>query len=108
MSGNHTPTPWNYIEEGDRGARIVCRSQDVVIAKVWPFMRAHGELPALANADLIVTAVNSYASSQAEIERLRALVDLIAEEAMKDNSPLGRSDTTALHNIRAALSGSKE
>lgn len=50
----------------------------------------------------------SYASSQAEIERLRALVDLIAEEAMKDNSPLGRSDTTALHNIRAALSGSKE
>lgn len=125
MSGNHTPTPWNYIEEGDRGARIVCRSQDVVIAKVWPFMRAHGELPALANADLIVTAVNSYASSQAEIERLRAaLTDLLAaNDAVQmvlcdgpevpgfDPMALGnaqRTVTAAEDRARAALSGSKE
>ena len=106
MSGNHTPTPWRVVASTPT---LIDGSDDYPAIAQTALFKGDGSLEeACANAEFIVTAVNSYASSQAEIERLRALVDLIAEEAMKDNSPLGRSDTTALHNIRAALSGSKE
>lgn len=33
----------------------------------------------------------------------KALLDLIREEAGKDNAPYGRSDSLALYNIRAIL-----
>lgn len=123
MSGNHTPTPWRLIEEEERGARIVSEVQDVVIATVWPFMRAHGDLPALANAELIVTAVNSYASSQAEIERLRTVGQKLLDhwdensgpekrdefEGVEYWSPAGRMVSTEfIAELRAALSGSKD
>lgn len=37
------------------------------------------------------------------IEDLKALLDLIREEAGKDNAPLGRSDSGALYRIRKIL-----
>lgn len=39
----------------------------------------------------------------AERDEAMALLDLIREEAAKDNAPLGRSDSLALANIRATL-----
>jgi hypothetical protein len=53
-------------------------------------------------------ALDAEKASRIEAERLlaeaRATIDLIREEAGKDNSPLGRSDSLAVERIRAALS----
>jgi hypothetical protein len=49
------------------------------------------------------TIIGKPAWNCSRIEELEALVDLIREEAGKDNSPLGRSDSLALDRIRKAL-----
>jgi hypothetical protein len=45
----------------------------------------------------------SPASQADEVTEAEAALDLIREEATKDNSPLGRSDSLALANIRKVL-----
>ncbi len=80
-------------------------------AAYWPPMQA-GErmitayLAALGagKAEPVDRAV---ADAFGEASNLKALVDLIREEAAKDNAPLGRSDTVALTRIRAILEESR-
>lgn len=69
MSGNHTPTPWKVSPGHVEGAVTIRQDSGEFqrpVAEVWH----NGDDPK-ANAELIVTAVNSFASSQAEIQRLR-------------------------------------
>jgi hypothetical protein len=105
VSGNHTPTPW-YFKEGDTTFQVWGEGDMRVAATSWhnslrqpyPLMEE-----ARANVTLIVTAVNSYASSQAEIERLRtALEELLAHASFVGIAPHYED------MARAALSGSKE
>ena len=55
----HTPTPWMVTSWDDR-TTISPVNEDAVIATLWPFMRAHGDLPHEANAAFIVKAVNMH------------------------------------------------
>ena len=113
MSGNHTPTPW-YFKEGETTFQVWGEGDMRVAATSW-----HSSLrqpyplkdEARANVTLIVTAVNSYASSQAEIERLRTAMRHILPYlnwTIGEESP-GHHPTmpSAVAAFRAAL-GSKE
>jgi hypothetical protein len=68
MSSNHTPTPWTQYQGG---ATIYGPDGYIGITQ-----SKNKE----ADAAFIVLAANSYASSQAEIERLRKVIQSAAEE----------------------------
>ena len=100
MSGDHTPTPWavwNVPVVNDKFHR-----------KLGPMIILTGH-----DDDIVFAAeaVNSYASSQAEIERLKGALQTIASRA--DGYSHGDDHVTAafagIANIAlAALSGSKD
>jgi 3-methyladenine DNA glycosylase/8-oxoguanine DNA glycosylase len=99
VSGNHTPTPWSIEREGGdytiRGANREFIANDTTY---------YPEALSEEDAEFIVTAVNSYASSQAEIERLRRALKAILKEAHK-----GKPDPDKIYaTAETALSGSKE
>jgi hypothetical protein len=106
VSGNHTPTPWAIGRYGDVLSPV---DGDYIKAKGFALTGAE---EAVANSAFIVTAVNSYASSQAEIERLRTALKpfaMIAE--MEHRAEVGASvmvNVERCRDARAALSGSKE
>jgi hypothetical protein len=140
MSGNHTPTPWKVVQRPNFENGYIYTS----IQPVTPdpetmrhMLMASGEYyicdtihtPVAskaekyrANADFIVIAVNSYASSQAEIERLRTLAERYesALKRIRDATPLNTNSADAANMcnwtyavsstalIDASLSGSKE
>lgn len=114
MSGNHTPTPWPEFADFEFHSDPIAVVQPENASENGGFKIAifHGP-DRVANAALAIAAVNSYASSQAEIERLRtALEDVVAA----DTRPMYRNLETAPYSstigrageiARAAL-GSKE
>jgi hypothetical protein len=138
MSGNHTPTPWKVVQRPNFENGYIYTS----IQPVTPdpetmrhMLMASGEYyicdtihtPVAskaekyrANADFIVTAVNSYASSQAEIERLKVALEPFAKLGA-EAAWLGKADDREawgfdgidltwgdFRRAVAALSGSKE
>ena len=122
MSGNHTPTPWR-IRKRSWPMKIEGNIHQIVSGDDFPtsFVPAwdapedgqeDGTAEALANAEFIVTAVNSYASSQAEIERLTALLksarSYVSDVASNNSAFLQEEAGHDLARIDAALSGSKE
>jgi hypothetical protein len=131
MSGDHTPTPWK-VRSPERNGEIADHFVIADDVNGYPYdaeilgedeyrEQSGGLSRKLADCELIVTAVNSYASSQAEIERLRAVLEAAffkivglelasAVEAngwkWPDDAP--RHIDIVAEALRAALSGSKE
>jgi hypothetical protein len=92
MSGNHTPTPWSVEVEADyedeQPKVYVCSTATECDLTVVATMGEALSIPLDRKKDdayLIVTAVNSYASSQAEIERLRTAL-LISTQLLEEIS----------------------
>ena len=120
MSENHTPTPWRVEPESTQIWNVIDEHDETTYALGYPIVtcrttpcslwaKGPSEDEGLANADFIVTAVNSYASSQAEIERLKACLADLSEAARNacnaaQHTPL----IEALFEADRALSGSKE
>lgn len=132
MSGNHTPTPWR-VRSPERNGEIADHFVIADDVNGYPYdaeilgedeyrEQSGGLSRKLADCELIVTAVNSYASSQAEIERLKAAaakllaaIDELQSMTQAERIITGRSDadirkasSEAIAELRAALSGSKE
>lgn len=113
MSGNHTPTPWRVDRDLQiRAAQAGPLSIAIATGGTYAGLSGSGRIDRdtmKANAEFIVTAVNSYASSQAEIERLRTALERLVEAAdcMGWATNSSAADE-AIADARAALSGSKE
>lgn len=88
-SAAHTPTPWAVSSstmivatEDKRDLAIICNTIDLVgVSDI-------GIHEARANAELIVSAVNSHASDQRRIKELEeALAELYTNEKLDDDDP---------------------
>ena len=107
----HTPTPWKLglLTEagGDGGGQIayVNADQDCVAKCDFGF----GQLPAHANATLIVESVNSHAAIVAENARLREALELVLPMAKgyAHAHPVG-SNALYIADAEAALSPKTE
>lgn len=82
MSGNHAPIPWTQYQLG-----TTIHGADGFYVGITQGTNAKGD------AALIVAAVNSYASSQAEIERLRKALETIVDA---DTRPMYRNLETEI------------
>jgi hypothetical protein len=80
MSGNHTPTPWPEFMDFEFQSDPIAILQPESASENGGFKIAIFYGPdRVANAALVIAAVNSYASSQAEIERLKKALEPFAK-----------------------------
>lgn len=94
-----TPGPWRCerfgnIQSNECDGRHIVAESDLT----WGLNRNGANAAHIARLD-----PQTVASIVAELLETRAVLALVAEEAGKDNAPLGRSDSFALARIREAL-----
>lgn len=111
MAQEHTPTPWIWRRrKGDSGNLVCLESPNgtVVMGAEEYAGSSWIEFESAADADFILTAVNSYASSQAEIARLREELAGTYDELIDVNGDdMIDSRATRVAKLRAALSEGK-
>jgi hypothetical protein len=117
MSGNHTPTPWrayfhaSHLGQTQIGAGECADRADNDGFDEWcvaaTFGGTGGGDDGEANAEFIVLACNSYASSQAEIERLKTALEGIQRLAAARLASSNFQLNTIEDHARSALSGGK-